>query len=50
MTDEEDKAVERGRMLEAQEGLKKRVTRLEGGFLGVVAAIVAAWAKSKDLW
>ena len=39
-----------GRLLATVETLTKRVGRLEAGILGIIGAIVAAWAKSKGLW
>lgn len=39
-----------GRLLQTVETQGKRITRLETGLLGIIGAIVAAWAKSKGLW
>lgn len=41
---------EMGRLVTMVEGLVSRVARIEKAWLGVVGAIVAAWAKSKGLW
>lgn len=38
-----------GRLLATVETLTKRVGRLELGILGMIGAIIAAWAKSKGL-
>jgi hypothetical protein len=44
------KGIEDGKLLSDVENHGMRLGRLEKGILGLIGAIVAAWAKSKDLW
>ncbi len=44
------KGVEEGKLKSDIENHGMRLSRLEKGVIGLVGAIVAAWAKSRGLW
>lgn len=44
------KGIEEGKLLSDVENHGVRLGRLERGVIGLVGAIVAAWAKARGLW
>lgn len=55
MSDEEiekarKRGIEEGKLRSDVENHGIRLSRLEKGILGIVGAIVAAWAKARGLW